>query len=79
MKACHPPASAAPRSSAERHALGKHKNAHGLECLWASLDAPPDLVFDDDGRGKRIYFAVRWESSTNKKGPWSEVFSAIVP
>ncbi|MHC6203698.1 hypothetical protein ACYULU_10950 [Breznakiellaceae bacterium SP9] len=75
---------------------GKHKNAHGLECLWAPLDAPPekiedllhsafstgtplDLVFDEDKRGKRIYFAVRWESGTNKKGPWSEVFSAIVP
>ncbi|MHC6204523.1 hypothetical protein ACYULU_15190, partial [Breznakiellaceae bacterium SP9] len=44
-----------------------------------STGTPLDLVFDEDKRGKRIYFAVRWESGTNKKGPWSEVFSAIVP
>ncbi|GHU49867.1 hypothetical protein FACS1894200_08980 [Spirochaetia bacterium] len=44
-----------------------------------STATPLDLVFEDDQRGKRIYFAVRWESDTNKKGSWSEIFSAIVP
>ena len=75
---------------------GKPKYAHGIECLWAQLDTPPekvadllhlafstntplDLVFDEDRRGKRIYFAVRWERGADKKGPWSAIFSAFVP
>jgi hypothetical protein len=30
-------------------------------------------------RGKRVYFALRWESITNRKGPWSEVYFAVIP
>ncbi|MDR1902670.1 MAG: hypothetical protein LBQ88_10355 [Treponema sp.] len=41
--------------------------------------SPLELGFDEDQRGKRVYFAVRWESGTVKKGPWSDIFSAIVP
>jgi hypothetical protein len=40
---------------------------------------PLDLVFEEDQRGKRVYFAVRWESGTVKKGPWSEIQSAVIP
>ncbi|MDR1215812.1 MAG: hypothetical protein LBK25_03920 [Treponema sp.] len=41
--------------------------------------SPLELIFDEDERGKRIYFAARWESGTVKKGLWSDIFSAVVP
>ncbi|MDR1127513.1 MAG: hypothetical protein LBL06_05230 [Treponema sp.] len=40
---------------------------------------PLEISFDEDKRGKRIYFAARWESGTVKKGLWSDIFSAIIP
>jgi hypothetical protein len=40
---------------------------------------PLELVFDEDERGKRVYFAVRWESGAAKKGPWSEIFNIFIP
>jgi hypothetical protein len=30
-------------------------------------------------RGKRLYFCLRWESTTNKKGPDGEIYSAVIP
>jgi hypothetical protein len=39
---------------------------------------PLELTFDEDMRGKRIYFAVRWEGNSGDKGPWSEIDSAII-
>jgi hypothetical protein len=41
--------------------------------------SPFTLTFTESQRGKRVYFALRWESSTNLKGPWSEIYSAIIP
>jgi hypothetical protein len=41
--------------------------------------SPVELTFDENERGKRVYFAVRWESGTVKKGPESDIFSAIIP
>jgi hypothetical protein len=40
---------------------------------------PLDLVFEEDMRGKRVYFAGRWETGAAKKGEWSEILSAIIP
>jgi hypothetical protein len=40
---------------------------------------PLELVFDEDERGKRVYFAARWESGVGKKGLWSDIFSAVIP
>jgi hypothetical protein len=40
---------------------------------------PLSLVFDEDQRGKRLYFATRWENGTVKKGKWSDIFSAVIP
>jgi hypothetical protein len=40
---------------------------------------PLELSFDEDARGKRIYFAARWESGAAKKGLWSDIFSAVIP
>jgi hypothetical protein len=41
--------------------------------------SPLELGFEEDERGKRMYFAVRWENGTVQKGDWSEIFSAVIP
>jgi hypothetical protein len=41
--------------------------------------SPLELTFDEDERGKRLYYAVRWETGTVKKGKFSEIYSAIIP
>ncbi|MDR1466058.1 MAG: hypothetical protein LBI40_00335 [Treponema sp.] len=40
---------------------------------------PLELTFEEDERGKKVYFAVRWESGAGKKGKWSDIYSAIIP
>jgi hypothetical protein len=37
------------------------------------------LKFDEADRGKRVYFCLRWETNTSLKGPWGEIYSAIIP
>jgi hypothetical protein len=44
-----------------------------------ATSTPLELVFDEDQRGKRLYFAVRWENGSAKKGLWSNMYSAVVP
>jgi hypothetical protein len=41
--------------------------------------SPFTLKFDENMRGKRVYFCLRWENTTNLKGPWSEIYSSIIP
>jgi hypothetical protein len=41
--------------------------------------SPLELVFEEGQRGKRIYFAARWESGTVKKGKWTDIFNAVIP
>ncbi|MDR1326304.1 MAG: hypothetical protein LBK00_09750 [Treponema sp.] len=40
---------------------------------------PFTLKFDENQRGKQVYFCLRWESSTSLKGPFGEIYSAIIP
>jgi hypothetical protein len=40
---------------------------------------PITLDFEEEERGKRIFFAARWVNNTAQPGPWSELLSAIVP
>jgi hypothetical protein len=40
---------------------------------------PFTLDFDEDQRGKTVYFCLRWENTRGEKGPWSEIVSAIIP
>ncbi|MDR1218204.1 MAG: hypothetical protein LBK73_01180 [Treponema sp.] len=41
--------------------------------------SPLELMFEEDERGKKMYFAVRWETGAMKKGKWSDIFSVIIP
>jgi hypothetical protein len=40
---------------------------------------PIRLVFPGELRGKVVYFAIRWENNVGEKGPWSEIYNAIIP
>ena len=37
------------------------------------------LTFKESERGRTLWFAARWENTRGKKGPWSEIFSAVIP
>jgi hypothetical protein len=41
--------------------------------------SPFKLSFENDQRGKTVYFALRWENTRGEKGPWSDIMSAIIP
>jgi hypothetical protein len=51
------------------------------ELIHSEIDtnSPFTLVFENDQRGKTVYFALRWENTRGEKGPWSEIQSAIIP
>jgi hypothetical protein len=40
---------------------------------------PFTLQFDENQRGKTVYFCLCWENTRGEKGPWSEIVKAIVP
>jgi hypothetical protein len=40
---------------------------------------PLTLTFGESQRGQRLYFCLRWESTTNLKGPFGEIYSAVIP
>jgi hypothetical protein len=42
-------------------------------------NSPIHLVFDYSMRGKRIWFALRWQNTRGKKGPWTDIHMAIIP
>ncbi|RRJ99165.1 hypothetical protein Ga0100230_013120 [Opitutaceae bacterium TAV3] len=41
--------------------------------------SPLTLDFDESERGKTVYFCLRWENTRGEKGPWSPIYSAIIP
>jgi hypothetical protein len=42
-------------------------------------NSPVTLSFENDQRGKTLYFALRWENTRGEKGPWTEIQSTIIP
>ncbi|MDR2755174.1 MAG: hypothetical protein LBC20_05655 [Planctomycetaceae bacterium] len=44
-----------------------------------STRTPFTLEFDENKRGKIVYFCLCWENTRGEKGPWSEIISAIIP
>jgi hypothetical protein len=41
--------------------------------------SPHSYTFTGDKRGQKVYFCLRWENGTGKKGPWGAVLSAVIP
>jgi hypothetical protein len=64
-----------------RWALLDHPPVSEEELVKSDFDtaSPFTLSFDEGDRGRRLYFAMRWETMTNLKGPFSEIYSAIIP
>ncbi|MDR2041222.1 MAG: hypothetical protein LBP98_02750 [Tannerella sp.] len=44
-----------------------------------STRTPYFLEFDLSLRGQTVYLCFRWEDTQGRKGPWSEILSAIIP
>ena len=44
-----------------------------------STTSPITILFDGSLRGKKVYFAIRWENNVGKKGPFGPILSAIIP
>jgi hypothetical protein len=51
------------------------------QLLHSDIDtnSPYILSFENDQRGKTVYFALRWVNTRGEKGPWTEIQSAIIP
>jgi hypothetical protein len=51
------------------------------ELIHSSFDThtPLRLTFENDRRGKTLYYALRWENTRGVKGPWSEIYNIIIP
>jgi hypothetical protein len=41
--------------------------------------SPFTLNFHEEQRGKRVYFCLRWESTTNIKGDYGQIYNAVIP
>jgi hypothetical protein len=41
--------------------------------------SPYTLEFEDNQRGKTVWFCLRWENTKGEKGPWGEIGAAIIP
>jgi hypothetical protein len=41
--------------------------------------SPYTFIFDENQRGKKAFFCLRWENAKGEKGPWSEIYNAIIP
>jgi hypothetical protein len=44
-----------------------------------STRSPHTFVFEENQRGRTVWFRLRWENMRGQKGPWSELYSAIIP
>jgi hypothetical protein len=44
-----------------------------------STRSPYTFTFDQNMRGQTVYLVLRWENRRGQKGPWSEIYSAVIP
>ncbi|MDR0743951.1 MAG: hypothetical protein LBF05_06320 [Tannerella sp.] len=42
-------------------------------------NSPMVIDFLEEYRGEDFYFSYRWENNVGEKGPWSNIFKAIIP
>ena len=57
----------------------KPANVHELTLSYFDTHTPLVIEFEEEERGKTFWYAVRWENNTGKKGPWSDIQSALIP
>jgi hypothetical protein len=64
-----------------RWAILDHAPASVDEIVNSGFDtaSPFTLKFDENQRGQKVYFCLRWETNTDLKGPFGEIGSAIIP
>jgi hypothetical protein len=53
-------------------------NIKDLTASGFDTRSPFSLEFEEDQRGKTLWFCVRWENTKGEKGPWGEIGSAII-
>jgi hypothetical protein len=53
-------------------------NVKDLTASGFDTRSPFSLEFEEDQRGKTLWFCVRWENTKGEKGPWGEIGSAII-
>ncbi|MHB9291850.1 hypothetical protein Holit_00936 [Hollandina sp. SP2] len=41
--------------------------------------SPYTFTFDETERGKALYICPRWENNKGDKGPWGEIYKAVIP
>jgi hypothetical protein len=44
-----------------------------------SSRTPMLIEYPQSERGQMVYYRIRWMSTRNEPGPWSEIYSAIIP
>lgn len=54
-------------------------NPDSMAFLAAETRPPYRADFDSPDVGKTVYFALRWVNTRGEPGPWSQIFSAVVP
>jgi hypothetical protein len=51
------------------------------DLIHSAIDtnSPFTLEFENNQRGKTVYFALRWENTRGEKGPWSIMQNVVIP
>jgi hypothetical protein len=50
-----------------------------LSNLGFDTASPSTLKFDESQREQKVYFCLRWETNTNVKGLYGEIYLAVIP
>jgi len=58
---------------------GRPEHINQLATVENFSSGPFTLTFDENQRGKRVFFAARWLNSHLEGGPWSDIESAVIP
>ena len=50
-----------------------------MQFLALATRIPFTVHFDAGDVGKTVYFALRWDGKNGQPGPWSQIYSAVIP
>ena len=64
-----------------KYVISDHPITNLDDLIHSTFDTNSPLVleFREEDRGKTVYFALRWENTRGEKGPFSVIFSAMIP